>query len=159
MRMLVKTLLTVAISFPCLGQETEKPERNKPSIAAVGSARPDSTGESQPPSIWMRQKLKHSQRIFAAMVEGDLSQVEDSAQLMKTVNRLESFVRGKSKDYGTQLKLFQYANDEILKGAKERNLDRVTLGYNQMTISCVACHKQLRRADRSLPKNGESNQR
>ena len=153
MRILITTLSLVAVTLSCLAQENVKPESKK--LAA--SKKPPATlespvklhpkGEAHPPSIWMQQKLKHSQKIFAAMVEGDLFQVEDSARHLKMINRLENFVRGKSRDYRTQLKLFQFANDEILNGAKEKNLDRVTLGYNQMTISCVKCHKQLRKAE------------
>lgn len=101
-------------------------------------------GESHPPSVWMQQKLKHAQMVFSGMIEGDMPAVESAARNLQLINRLESFVRGKSKDYRMQLRLFRYANEEILKGAGERNMDRVLVGYNQMTISCVACHKQLR---------------
>lgn len=96
------------------------------------------------PSVWMDQKLKHSQKIFAAMVEGDLFTVEDAARQLKFISRLENFVKARHKGYRTQLRAFNFANNEILEGAKEKNIDRVTLGYNQMTLSCVACHKKLR---------------
>jgi len=150
------TLLTVlALSAYCLAQEadkTESPSSTKTPVEVVKSdgdapVKLDPKGEAHPPSIWMQQKLKQSQKIFAGMVEGDLFAVEEAARHLQFINRLENFVRGKSKEYRTQLKQFQYANTEILKGAKDKNLDRVTLGYNQMTTSCVACHKQLRKAE------------
>ena len=104
----------------------------------------DENNPAQPPSVWMQQKLKHSQKIFAGLVEGDMFAVEDAARNLKFINRLENFVRGRTKAYRTQLRLFQHANAQILKGAEERNAERVLLGYQQMTVSCVTCHQQLR---------------
>lgn len=145
--------LAATISAACIGQDAKQPVPiAAPATPAQDPDKQDSQpvklehdGEAHPTNIWMQLKLKHSQKIFTGMVEGDLLTVEDSAANLKLVNRLERFVKVKSTDYRTQLKLFQYANEEILKGAKENNLDRVTLGYNQMTLSCVACHKQLRK--------------
>lgn len=164
-------LLAVMLSSPAVGQEKEsvaeqgkvespgriatlkasdKPADEKAAKAKAGKAKAAKAkpgkekAATHPPSIWMQQKLKHAQRIFAGMVEGDFVAVEEAATHLKFINRLEGFVRGKSKGYRTQLRLFQFANEEILKAADEENLDRLTLGYNQMTLSCVACHKQLR---------------
>ena len=148
-------LALIVISVASVGvlaadQQADKKSDQPASAAKENSDNPETKvqlkagGESHPPSIWMQQKLKHSQKIFAGMIEGDMPAVETAARNLQLINRLEGFVRGKSKDYRMQLRLFQYANEEILKGAGERNADRVLMGYNQMTISCVACHKQLR---------------
>ena len=152
MRLIITTLTLAAVSLFCLAQETPTKVSNNPAGASEKATtgaestpvKLDPKGEAHPPSIWMQQKLKHSQKVFAGMVEGDLVQVEESAQHLQLINRLESFARRRSTEYRTQLRLFRYANNEILKGAKEKNLDRVTLGYNQLAVSCVACHKQLR---------------
>jgi cytochrome c556 len=34
--------------------------------------------------------------------------------------------------------------DEIIRQANQDNLEGVTLGFNQLTVSCVQCHKHLR---------------
>lgn len=139
-------LLLAFTSLTCFAEE-QKAE-GKPVVKKNASEEkpvklsPD--GEAHTPSIWMQQKLKHSQKIFAGMVEGDLFAVEDAARHLKFMSRLEYFVKARHKGYRTQLKAFYFANNEILEGAQEKNIDRVTLGYNQMTLSCVACHKQLR---------------
>jgi hypothetical protein len=147
MRTFIIAITLVAISIHCLAQDTDSKTKPESVQSESKPVKLDEQGEAHPPSIWMQQKLKHSQKIFAGMVEGNLLQVEDSARNLKRINRLESFVRGRSKEYRTQLRIFRYANEEILKGAAEKNLDRVTLGYNQMTLSCVACHKRLRQAE------------
>lgn len=154
MKILNILLIVFVLTAFCHAEETDRKAKakkptKKDAVAKTDAGLPvklDPKGEAHPPNIWMQQKLKHSQKIFAGMVEGDLFAVEDAAKHLMFLNRLEYFVHGKTKGYRTQLKQFQYANTEILKGAKEKNLDRVTLGYNQMTNSCVACHKQLRRS-------------
>ena len=46
-----------------------------------------------------------------------------------------------------QLQAFQFANAEILRNAKAGNLEAATMGFQQLTISCVSCHKMLRNID------------
>lgn len=147
-------VLSIACSIVSFAEDETSavtPEKTSAASADVGkkvslaeSVKLASDGEAHPPNVWMEQKLKHSQKIFAGMVQGDMFAVEDAARHLKLLNRLESFVHGRSKTYRAQLRLFQYANDEILKGAEDKNPDRVLLGYNQLTVSCVGCHKQLR---------------
>ena len=112
-------------------------------------ASPDDEGSSKPKShsVWMKQKLQNSQEIFAAMTLGDLETVKREARQMKLINQLESFVRGRSDPYRTHLRLFQFATEEIIRGAEDENIERVTLGYTQLSVSCVMCHKHLRESD------------
>ena len=156
MRIITLILLLSAFSLGCFAQEVstdlirdESTEFLKEKEKPV-KLTPD--GEARLPSIWMQQKHKNAQKIFAGMVEGDLFAVEDAARHMQFLNRLENFVRAKDKGYRTQLNVFQFATKEIFQGAKDKNLDRVTLGYNQMTLSCVACHKQMRGEDTASSK-------
>jgi hypothetical protein len=46
--------------------------------------------------------------------------------------------------YQTQLQVFRFASNELVRLAEEKNLDGASLAYTQMTISCVNCHKFLR---------------
>jgi|GEM_PF-4767426 len=147
MKTITFALLLAIMSISCvaeLNQETKPKPKTTKSANEEKPVKLTPDGEAHKPSIWMQQKLKHSQMIFAGMVEGDLFAVEYAARHLKFMSRLENFVKARHKGYRTQLKAFQFANDEIIEGASEKNLDRVTLGYNQMTLSCVACHKKLR---------------
>lgn len=148
MRILFLILLAAVASAVCFGDESKLPRQEKTNTKQVEkTVQFTPGGEAHKPSIWMKQKLKHSQKIFAGMVEGDLFAVEESARILKFTSRLENFVKARHKGYRAQLKDFQVANNKILKGAKEKDIDKVTLAYNQMTVSCVACHKQLRAGD------------
>jgi cytochrome c556 len=69
--------------------------------------------------------------------------VED-AEAMQGLSKVEWFIRGKTPGYRTQLKIFL----EIIKQAKQNNLEGSTLAFSQLTISCVNCHKRLRASKR-----------
>jgi hypothetical protein len=46
------------------------------------------------------------------------------------------------------LRLFEFADRELIRAAREENLYGATLAFTQLTISCVNCHKIVR----SVPK-------
>ena len=105
--------------------------------------RPES--ETRELTYWMDVKLKESQSILAALAKGDFAAIEQSTDKMKVVNTMEGFVRRGAKGYRTQLRSFEFAVDEISNQAKDKNLEGVALGFQQLTLSCVHCHKQIRR--------------
>jgi len=95
-------------------------------------------------SLWMKQKLLASQTILKALAEGDYQSIEQNARAMSLVESLEKAFRADRPGYRTQLRLFEYADQELIRAAREKNLDGATLAYNQLTISCVNCHKIIR---------------
>ena len=98
-------------------------------------------------SFWMTQKLRFSQNIFAGLATADFDAIAANAQSMRALNKVEAFVRRNPPSYRTQLKAFQFANEELIRTAQQDNLDGAAMAFTQMTISCVNCHKQLRAAD------------
>lgn len=99
---------------------------------------------SDEPSVWMKMKLEYSKKIIEGLAAGDFDMIAKNASAMNGLNRIEDFVRGRTPGYRTQLRIFQHANEEIAAQAKSRNLEGVALAFNQLTMSCVSCHKQLR---------------
>ena len=115
---------------------------------ARGEDQPDKQAtpkkETQSFHVWMHEKLKHSQDIFAAMAVADFARIEASGEKLSTVGTLEGFVRGGYPGYRTQLSAFNFAVTDIRENAAEKNIEGVVLGFHQLTLSCVNCHKQLR---------------
>jgi cytochrome c556 len=64
--------------------------------------------------------------------------------MLAKLNQIEKFVRGRDQAYRAQLDIFRYAVEDVRKEAEAKNIDGVTLAFNQMTLSCVNCHKLLR---------------
>lgn len=115
----------------------------------VRAQRPEpSEGQSRGPqdkaSVWMQQKLVASQKILEGMTRGDYEMIGKNARAMQVMGYLERWVRADIPGYKAQLQAFEYANDAIVRSAKNRNLDGVTLAYTQLAISCTQCHKIVR---------------
>ena len=97
-------------------------------------------------SFWMEQKLRLSKELLVGLANADFESILRSAEIMRGLNRVEVFVRRKPEGYRDQLRFFNMANRSLRKAAQEENLEAATLAFNQMTISCVNCHKHLRDA-------------
>jgi len=103
-------------------------------------------------NFWMDTKLLESQTVFAALAKANFDAIIKSTDGLKVLTRIEGFVRRRSREYSTQLRSFEFAIDEMNRQAKAKNLEGVVLGFHQMTLSCVNCHKQLK------DPNAESNE-
>jgi hypothetical protein len=116
-------------------------------MAAVG-IHPTRGGDDQPKhdagSVWMKQKLVASQNVLGGLTRGDFDAIEKNAKSMIFVGYLEKWVRADTPGYKTMLADFEYANRSLALAAKERNLDRATVAYLQLTLSCVNCHTMVR---------------
>ncbi len=98
-------------------------------------------------SFWMEQKLRLSQEILKGLANGDFDQIGKSAEVMRGLNRIEAFVRREPKGYRDYLRQFTLANDDLVLNAADENLAGATLAFNQLTISCVNCHRHLRESE------------
>lgn len=97
-------------------------------------------------SIWMKTKLELSRNILQGLTEGDFAKVETSAQGLNVTTFLETLFRAKRPDYQQQVQLFTFANQELVRQAKAKNLSGMSLAYNHLTNSCVHCHQIVRDA-------------
>ena len=115
--------------------------------AQEAQAKADKEKEKErPASFWMDRKLHFSQDILAGIAAGDFEKIVTSAQSMRSLNKVESFIRGSTPGYRIQLQIFEESLDEIIRQGKKDNVEGAALGFTQLTISCVNCHKQLRSA-------------
>ena len=97
-------------------------------------------------SFWMTQKLEVSKELLAALSVEDYDAIAEQAVKMKRLSRLEELARrDHTGEYGRELRLFQRTVDMLALEAKEEYLDGATLAFTQMTLSCVNCHRHLRR--------------
>lgn len=105
--------------------------------------------EEHPTSFWMQKKLEYTQHILSGLALEDFDQIGRSAQAMQRLGKLEAFVRRHDTDaYRTQLRVFQFANEELIRLAADKNIDGAALAFTQLTLSCVNCHKQLRSGEK-----------
>jgi hypothetical protein len=100
-------------------------------------------------SVWMKEKLQASQAILAGLASADFQAIGQNATAMDVTEYFEKWQRAAgSPGDRTQLRLFEFANRELIRAAREKNIDAATLAFNQLTVSCVNCHKIVRDAAR-----------
>jgi cytochrome c556 len=104
----------------------------------------DVTDPSKAKDFWMEQKLRLSKEILTGLVKSDFKEIGKNAEIMRGLNRVEAFVRRRTEGYRDQLKQFDMANKALIRASQEENVDAASLAFNQLTVSCVNCHKDLR---------------
>jgi hypothetical protein len=127
-------LALVVVSTFCLGTiATATGQEKKPGAEAHDT-----------PSFWMQKKLEHSQNILAGLAEADFDKIAENAQAMQGLSKVEWFIRARSPGYRAQLEVFLDANADLVKQAKNDNLEGSAFAFTQITISCVNCHRKVR---------------
>lgn len=111
---------------------------------ATFSLRGAETAKEDEPSFWMKKKLEYSERILEGLTKADFESISKNAKMMRQLNKIEEFVRGRDEAYDFHLKSFHYANRELIRQCAEEDIDGAALAYTQLTLSCVNCHTHLR---------------
>ena len=102
------------------------------------------TKEQKARDTLMEKKLEYSQQVLAGLTREDYDLVVKSAKAMNLMTELQKFYRADTPEYYAQLKIFEFANNELVRLAEEKNLDGISTAYVQLTLSCVNCHKYVR---------------
>ena len=92
----------------------------------------------------MQRKLTHAQKLVEGIALADFDKVGPSAKELSALSKLAEFKVLKSAQYELHANEFRRALDDIQAGVKQKSLDAVTLGYVDMVLSCVRCHKHVR---------------
>ena len=112
-------------------------------LCAAGGDEP--AGEPTKASVWMKAKLTYSQNILAGLAKADFAAIRENAEAMSKFSQIEKWVRRREPGYEIQLKVFQFANEELVRQADAQNVDGAALAFTQLTLSCVNCHKEIRK--------------
>jgi hypothetical protein len=62
--------------------------------------------------------------------QADFDAIVQSTAKLKTLSKLEGFVRRPTAGYRTHLRSFEFAVDEMQKQARRKNVEGVALGFN-----------------------------
>jgi hypothetical protein len=100
---------------------------------------------SKPIKMFMQLKLEPAKQILEGIATEDYDLINRSAQRIRTLTLDENWMTIQTPEYKQQSKDFQRSIAMIADAAKEKNIDRATLGYVQMTLNCVQCHRGLRK--------------
>jgi hypothetical protein len=119
----------------CATVAADQPAKSKPE---------PQDGEPKPVSFWMEKKLEYTQEILRGLAVGNLKDVAENGEQMRLLSKVEGWIRNRKPGYRAQFQAFEFANAEIVRNANAGNLDGAAMAFQQLTISCVSCHKILR---------------
>lgn len=92
----------------------------------------------------MRLKLDHSKDILEGLATENFDLISRNAQQLSLLSLESSWNVLVTEEYLKQGNSFRRSLETIHAAAKEKNIDRAALGYVDMTIRCVECHKYIR---------------
>jgi hypothetical protein len=93
---------------------------------------------------FMRVKLRHSQKVMEGLVLEDYAEIAKNAQEMSLLSLAATWQVFETPEYVEYSRKFRNAADALSDAARDKNLDRATLAFNQVTTKCVECHKYVR---------------
>lgn len=94
--------------------------------------------------MFMRKKLEASQSLLEGLAVEDFDLIATGAKQLKMTSAAAEFMVVNDPMYAQHADEFRRIVDKLEKAAKAKNLDGATLGYVDMTMSCVECHKYVR---------------
>lgn len=93
---------------------------------------------------FMRKKLAASQRILEGLALEDFDAVAQGTKELRAVSGAAEFIVVKDPIYREHADEFRRIVGKMAKAAQEKRIDGATLGFVDMTVSCVECHKFVR---------------
>jgi hypothetical protein len=94
----------------------------------------------------MRQKVAYSQQVLIGITLEDYGLVVNNAQKLVELSNKTNWYSRQVPEYELFLNEFRRKAQELMEAGKQKNLDAASLAYVQMTLSCVSCHKFIRKS-------------
>lgn len=101
----------------------------------------------------MVEKLNHSKMLLEGIALADYQKITRSAEHLIQISKTAEWFVYKTPRYELNSNEFRRAAENIIQKAANKSLDGVTLGYFELTMSCVRCHQYVREIrDARLPR-------
>ena len=94
----------------------------------------------------MRQKVAYSQQVLVGITLEDYGIIANNAEKLVELSNKTNWYSRQVPEYELFLNEFRRKAQEVMEAGKQKNLDAASLAYVQMTLSCVSCHKFIRKS-------------
>jgi hypothetical protein len=94
---------------------------------------------------FMLAKMKHAKNIVEGLALENFDTLQSSAQNLILLSNESAWNVFQSPEYLSMSAEFRGSAERLRKAAEDKNVDGATLAYFEMTLSCVRCHKYVRR--------------
>ncbi len=92
----------------------------------------------------MAEKLKYAKILLEGIALSDFKRITNSAEELIQLSKTAEWSVVRTPKYELHSNEFRRTAEVIIQKAKMKNIDGVTLGYFEMTMSCVRCHQYVR---------------
>jgi hypothetical protein len=116
-------------------------------VVALEATRAEQPTAKRTRAEFMRQKLGFSKDALEGLALEQFALIEKSGKALKRLSEAAEWEVGtipNFTDYVAMTTEFQRYADDLIKQAKQKNIDGATLAYLKLTTSCVQCHKFVR---------------
>mgnify|MGYP001545661487 CR=1 FL=1 len=94
---------------------------------------------------FMQRKLDYSKFILEGLATENYEKIADNAGKLASLSLESTWNTINTEEYLTQSREFRRAAQRMAAAAREKNVDRATLGFVDVTVRCVECHSYLRK--------------
>ena len=95
----------------------------------------------------MRDKLVQMNRVLEGITLDKFEQVEESAETLRMISRATSWhINDPTPQYKRISANFQEQAADLVRHAKNHNIEAATLDLVRMNITCTHCHQHMREA-------------
>jgi len=134
------TLTLFTLSLAGHGQDNKTAQPRKPREVAAAEPKIDPAKVK----ALMRRKLENSQKILEALTLNDLDAAGRHASDLLKLRKDPNFRVIKTPEYELWSDQFTRSAEDLIKAAKDKNLEAGKLSYLGMTLSCFHCHTYVR---------------
>jgi hypothetical protein len=94
--------------------------------------------------LLMRKKLEHSNKVLEGITTADYKMISKNAEDLIAISQEAEWQVIKTPRYEVFSNDFRRSGEDLVKAAKEKNVDAAALAYVDLTLTCVKCHKHVR---------------
>jgi cytochrome c556 len=94
----------------------------------------------------MKRKLTHSQKVLEGLALNDFKAIAENGDELIAISKEAEWKVLKTPQYELYSNDFRRTADELVKNARDKNIDGAALNYVELTLTCVKCHKHVREA-------------
>ena len=94
----------------------------------------------------MRQMVAYSQQVLVGITLEDYGLIANNAEKLVELSNKTNWYSRQVPEYELFLNEFRRNAQDLMKAGQQKNLDAASVAYGQMTLSCVSCHKFIRKS-------------
>ena len=92
----------------------------------------------------MKKKLSHTQKTLEGIALNNFETIQTNAEELIALSKQAEWMMIRTPEYELQTGSFRRSAQDLMKAAKDKNIDGAALSYVELTMSCVRCHKYVR---------------